>query len=128
MKAIQTKYLPCTNNRGSRIKAWIEGGSSVTIPYPHELSGEEVHKAAAQKLADKLGWTNKLIGGGLPNGDYCFCLVDVDLLTPLADLVNWLDASGQSATKPGGVGQFAYGPTPYEVVENARHAIKMVQS
>lgn len=73
MKAIQTRYLPCTNTRGSRIKAWAEGGHSVTIPYPQELSGEDVHRLAADKLCDKLGWSKDLVGGGLPNGDYAFC-------------------------------------------------------
>lgn len=72
MKAIQTKYLPVTNFRGSRIKAWAEGGNQITIPYPHELSGEAVHKAAAIALCEKLGWPTDIIGGGLPNGDYAF--------------------------------------------------------
>ena len=72
MKAIQTKYLPCTNTRGSRIKAWAEGGNQVTVPYPHELSGQAVHRLAAETLCKKLGWTGALLGGGLPNGDYAF--------------------------------------------------------
>jgi hypothetical protein len=75
MKAIQTRYYGPTNTRGSRIKAWAEGVGSVSIPYPHELSGEDVHRAAADKLAAKYGWKNKLVGGGLPNGDYAFCMV-----------------------------------------------------
>ncbi len=75
MKAIQTRYYGPTNTRGSRIKAWAEGVKSVSIPYPHELSGEDVHRAAADKLAAKYGWDNALIGGGLPNGDYAFCMV-----------------------------------------------------
>lgn len=73
MKAIQTKYLGPTNTRGSRIKAWAEGGHSVTIPYPHELSGMEVHRAAAVALAERMKWPTDLVGGGLPNGDYAFC-------------------------------------------------------
>ena len=76
MKAIQTRYLPCTDRLGSRIKAFAEGGHSVTIPYPHELSGEAVHHAAAVLLCEKLGWSANLLGGGLPNGDYCFVFKD----------------------------------------------------
>jgi hypothetical protein len=34
MKAIETKYLSATNNRGSRIKA-TAGGMSATVPYDH---------------------------------------------------------------------------------------------
>lgn len=74
MKAIQTRYLGPTTHRGSRITAWAEGGNRVTIPYPHELSGEAVHRAAAEALCVKLDWPTDLVGGGLPNGDYAFCL------------------------------------------------------
>jgi hypothetical protein len=49
MQAIETYYIPATNTRGSRIKAICERGS-ITIPYPHELSGEACHIAAADAL------------------------------------------------------------------------------
>ncbi len=49
MQAIHTKYLPATDARGSRIKATCERGS-ITIPYPHELSGDEVHREAVRQL------------------------------------------------------------------------------
>ena len=78
MKAIQTKYHGATNTRSSRISATAEGGNRVSIPYPHELSGEAVHAAAALALCRKLGWQGELVGGGLPNGDYCFCFTDGD--------------------------------------------------
>lgn len=71
MQAIQTRYLSPSNVRGGRIKAFCEAGS-VTIPYPHELNGQACHRAAAQALADKFGWTYKYLGGQLPNGDYAF--------------------------------------------------------
>ena len=75
MQAIQTKYLSATNSRGSRIKAFCAAGS-LTIPYPHELSGQAVHRKAAEALAAKLGWTEPhypaLLGGCLPNGEYAF--------------------------------------------------------
>ena len=75
MQAIQTRYLSPTNARGSRIKAWCAAGS-VTIPYPHELTGQACHRAAAEALTVKLGWVEPmyapLLGGALPNGDYAF--------------------------------------------------------
>lgn len=71
MEAIQTRYLAPTNTRGARIKAWAQTGS-ITIPYPHELSGQAVHRAAALDLADKYGWKGQYLGGQLPNGDYAF--------------------------------------------------------
>lgn len=75
MQTIQTRYLSPTNTRGPRIKAWAAAGS-ITIPYPHKLSGQAVHRAAAESLIIKLDWTDPaygpLLGGCLPNGDYAF--------------------------------------------------------
>jgi hypothetical protein len=84
MQSIRTKYLPATNSRGSRIKATCERGS-VTIPYPHELSGDEVHRLAAKTLVfrfmdedkEKYGtphasnpWGREFVTGCLPDGSY----------------------------------------------------------
>lgn len=75
MQAIQTRYLGATNSRGSRIKAWASAGS-ITIPYPHELSGQAVHRKAAEALVSKLGWNDShyggLLGGQVASGDYVF--------------------------------------------------------
>ena len=75
MQAINTKYLGPTNSRGSRIKATCAAGS-VTIGYPHELSGQAAHRKAAEALVSKLGWIDPhyggLLGGQLANGDYAF--------------------------------------------------------
>jgi hypothetical protein len=74
MQAIQTKYLPATDRKSSRIKATCAAGS-ITIPYPHELSGQAVHRAAAEALVDKV-WKgkikDKLLGGCLPDGSSVF--------------------------------------------------------
>jgi hypothetical protein len=72
MKAIVCKYIGPSNVRGSRIKAFAEGGNSVTIGYPHELSGSDVYRLAADTLCKKLKWEGELIEGGLPNGDCVF--------------------------------------------------------
>ena len=81
MQAIITKYYGPTDTRGSRIGAKCNAGT-ISIPYPHELSGEACHLAAAQALADKLGWTSdaygKLAGGTLPSGECCFVFVKSD--------------------------------------------------
>ena len=75
MQAIQTRYFGPTNSRGSRIKAWAAAGS-ITIAYPHELSGPACHRAAAEALALKCQWDTPfyghLLGGQLANGDYAF--------------------------------------------------------
>ena len=75
MQAIITKYLGPTNVKNSRIKATCAAGS-VTIDYPHELSGMECHAKAAYALLAKMQWDYKLMGGQLPSGDYAFVLVD----------------------------------------------------
>jgi hypothetical protein len=52
MQAIETKYLPATNTRGSRIKATCERGS-LTIPYPHGDTTEDSHRYAVKQLVAK---------------------------------------------------------------------------
>lgn len=80
MQCIHTKFLPCGNVRGSRIKATCDRGS-ITIPYPHELSGDEVHREAVRRLVAKFAaedlktygtpiaenpWCREFVTGGLP--------------------------------------------------------------
>ena len=69
MKAIFTKYHGPTNTRGSRISASDEDGNRVTISYPYELSGEDVHRKAAEALCLKMNWNGaNLIGGAYAKG------------------------------------------------------------
>lgn len=78
-QAIVTKYHGPTNYKGSRISARAEAGR-IIVHYDHALNPDENHKAAAQALADRLGWTTDkgypaLAGGGLPgNAGYCFVM------------------------------------------------------
>lgn len=79
MKAIKTKFLPATNNRGSRIKATAEGGErdhQVTIGYPHEFNAEQAHQQAAKALCAKMGWHGSMATGGLRD-----CYVHVFITT-----------------------------------------------
>lgn len=75
MQAILTRYLGPTNTRGARIKASCAAGS-ITISYPYDLSGQAVHRKAAEALVSKLGWVEDyygtLLGGQLDSGDYAF--------------------------------------------------------
>ena len=83
MKAIVTKYISPTERRGARIKASDLDGNRVTIPYPHELSGEAVHRKAADALLVKMGWSGDMTGGAIKDGyehglntrGLCLCLV-----------------------------------------------------
>ena len=82
MQAIQTKYLPATNNRGSRIKATCERGS-ITIPFPYDLNGDDVHRKAVDALVTRFmtedrerngtpaldnPWFRPFVSGSLPDG------------------------------------------------------------
>ncbi len=75
MKAITTKYAGPTNTRGSRIIASDEDGNRITIPYPYELSGEDVHRKAAQALCNKMNWGGSLAAGSTKKG-YVFVFVE----------------------------------------------------
>jgi hypothetical protein len=83
LQGIVTKYHGPTNSRGSRISATAAAGR-VYLGYNHSLNAEDNHWAAANALADKLGWlapgratpSYKLAQGGAPNGEgYLFVLV-----------------------------------------------------
>jgi len=75
MKAIETRYHGPTNTRGARITASDLDGNRVTIGYPHELSGEACHQAAADALMNKMGWSGRLAGGATKRG-YVFVFVE----------------------------------------------------
>lgn len=80
MIAIQTRYLPPTNTRGARIKAWTprRAGLSVTVPYDYSLSGVSVHYAAVVALVQRheLPWdVANMRWGGIERG-YVFCFND----------------------------------------------------
>jgi hypothetical protein len=81
MVAIITKYYGATTTRGSRIVAmrgdWDRsygGIGRISIPYPHERSGEDCYRAAAEALCKKMGWAGSLVGGGTMDG-YVFVFV-----------------------------------------------------
>ena len=79
MKAILTKCLPATNHKPTRIKAYTEGGNSLTLSCSgceeNQRTQGEAHLYAAEQLALKMGWPGLLIGGGTPDG-YCFVFAD----------------------------------------------------
>lgn len=74
-QAILVKFLGPTNSSGSRYKATAQAGS-VTVGADHGMGSDGNAAAAAEKLCKKLGWSGRLAGGGLPNGDACFVFVD----------------------------------------------------
>jgi len=67
-QAIETKYIKATNTRGSRIKATAWGGT-ITVGYDYALDTDGAHKAAADALIAKMGWTGTFAQGGDVKGD-----------------------------------------------------------
>ena len=72
-QAIITKFIPCTNHRGSRVKAFCDAGN-LTMNWDHALNVDENHERVAKALANKLGWEWHHIGGSLSSsmGGYVF--------------------------------------------------------
>lgn len=68
---IVTRYIPATDYLGTRIRA-VANGKQVTIPYPYELSGEAVHRAAADAWTKKNG--GKVIHSYFANNRYRFVI------------------------------------------------------
>ena len=84
MQAIRVRYLSPTDRRGARLKASCERGS-VTIPYPHGLSRDDIPRAALNALVAKFvaedgpgpnPWARPWVGGGTDNGETVFVCGD----------------------------------------------------
>lgn len=81
MQSIHSKYLPANDTRGSRIKAKCARGS-ITIPFPHELTGDAIHRAAVLALVTRFldedqakgtpretnFWNRAFVSGSLSDG------------------------------------------------------------
>ena len=60
---IQTRYMPCTDTRGSRMKACArtgrKGEPAIVLHYDHALDASGNHNKAAAALALMMGWLDK---------------------------------------------------------------------
>lgn len=65
MQSIQTRYLPPTNSRGARIKAYSEGfPRGVTVPYEYRAQGETgAHRVAVEAFIRAKGWFGVWVEG-----------------------------------------------------------------
>jgi len=68
MQAIRTRYHGATNTRGARITATCEAGS-LTLPRDYSLNIDQDYARAAQRLAERMGWSGVYRGGEF-GGDY----------------------------------------------------------
>ena len=81
MIAIHTKFIPATDTRGARIKAYTAKhgckGFSATVPVDHSLSYEVRHFEAVKELVrkNKLDWdlSDMCYGDSADGKGYVFC-------------------------------------------------------
>ena len=71
-RAIRTRYVGPTNNRGSRVIADAgDRASRLTLEWDDRLNAEQNHAAAAVALTQKMGWVGEyytpLVGGAFPD-------------------------------------------------------------
>lgn len=64
-QAIETRFLPPTNTKDSRVVAVSCGGSRIILGWNHALNPESNHIGAARALAKKLEWTCDMHTGTL---------------------------------------------------------------
>ena len=67
MKAILTKYVYGKSGTG-RYVASDGDGNRVSVQCDHTLNSDDNHKAAAQALCAKKGWTGYLVSGDTKTG------------------------------------------------------------
>lgn len=68
-RAIGVKYVPATDTKGTRLKAFVKFESEVTnklvVSWDYELDVSTNYCNAAKKMAEKMGWKGNMIGGVL---------------------------------------------------------------
>ena len=74
MKAIQTKLIGPSETRGARVKAWVNG-SSTLMSWDYGVEVIDNHGRAARHLVALLGWSGRLVGGTLPDESMAWVFV-----------------------------------------------------
>ena len=64
MKAIFTRFIPCTNTKGSRIAAFDSDNNRVTIAYNHSAKNDDRYREAAIALVHKMNWAPVVLAEG----------------------------------------------------------------
>ena len=72
MKAITTRFIPCSNTRGSRVAAFDGDGNRVVLSKDDSLKRDDTHRRAAVALCRKMGWSGTLVQGWLRRGEEVF--------------------------------------------------------
>ena len=80
MLAIHTKFIPATNTKSARIKAYTCNGHASTIPVDCELGEIQRHAKAVKTLIEKelkyaTDYEKMAYGGSADNKGYTFCFI-----------------------------------------------------
>lgn len=80
MLAIHTKFIPATDTKSARIKAYTCNSHSVTIPLDYELGEIQRHAKAAKTLIEKElkdapDYDRMAYGGSADGKGYTFCFI-----------------------------------------------------
>lgn len=80
MLAIHTKFIPATNTKSARIKAYTCNGHASTIPVDYELGEIQRHSKAVKTLIEKelkyaTDYEQMAYGGSADNKGYTFCFI-----------------------------------------------------
>lgn len=90
MIAIHTKFVPATNTRGARIKAYTNNGHKpVSISVDYDLGDVERHAKAARVLMDREfkyapDYSTMAYGQSADGKGYVFCFVQSTITMPEA--------------------------------------------
>lgn len=88
MQAIQTRFIPATNTKPNRIKAFCAAGmvTMCSDNLSYASHDERSHLTVAKALADKLGWNTPLLGGSLLDNNYCFIVFPQQIINNLENV------------------------------------------
>ena len=100
LKAIETKFLPYTERKPRRVKAFHNGRIGITFSIHHAMfdnaaNDEEVQTIAARALAAKMQWPGTLIGGGTKQG-MAFVFLPDELTSAIVKSDYWFDKANET--------------------------------
>ena len=77
MQAIETKILPATNTKGTRVKATCQAKSIIRSTGQISESLDKYQRTVAIELAAEMGWLDycDIVSGWLPSGNGCHVMV-----------------------------------------------------
>ena len=93
MQAIETKVIPATNTKATRVRATHPGNAeAITVGVSSFNEIEEAHEHAAYLLLKKLDWEGEYVGGATKAGLAWVCKSGGDSYRAPAPVVEYSEA------------------------------------